>query len=69
MKVSACDALNGTVKKVVPGSVNTEVTSEVASRVDVNASITEFSADNLQLTERMRAYSVIKSTGGRVAVD
>ncbi len=69
MKVSARNALKGTVKKVVPGAVNTEVTLEVAPGVDVTAIITKSSADNLQITEGIRAYAVIKSTDVIVGVD
>ncbi|RUR73909.1 molybdopterin-binding protein [Chlorogloeopsis fritschii PCC 9212] len=69
MKVSARNALKATVKKVVPGSVNTEVTLEIAPGVEVTSVITKASADSLQLSEGKEAYAVIKATDVMVAVD
>ncbi|MCX7593340.1 MAG: molybdopterin-binding protein [Fischerella sp.] len=69
MKISARNALKSTVKKVVPGSVNTEVTLELAPGVEVTAIITKASADNLQLAEGKEAYAVVKATDVMIAVD
>lgn len=69
MQVSARNALKGTVKKVVVGSVNTEVTLEIAPGVEVTSIITKSSADKLQLTEGKEAYAVIKSSDVMLAVD
>ncbi|BAY99964.1 Molybdenum-pterin binding protein [Tolypothrix tenuis PCC 7101] len=69
MQVSARNALKGTVKKVVVGSVNTEVTLEIAPGVEVTSIITKSSADKLQLTEGKEAYAVIKSSDVILAVD
>ncbi|WP_315785308.1 molybdopterin-binding protein [Fischerella sp. JS2] len=69
MKISARNTLKATVKKVVPGSVNTEVILELAPGVEVTAIITKSSADNLQLAEGKEAYAVVKATDVMVAVD
>ena len=69
MKVSARNALKGTVKKVIPGSVNTEVTLEIAPGVEVTAMITKSSAESLYISEGKSAYAVIKSSDVIVAVD
>ncbi len=69
MKVSARNALKATVKKIVPGSVNTEVTLEIAPGVEVTAIITKSSAESLGLAEGKEAYAVIKATDVMVAVD
>lgn len=69
MEVSARNALKGTVKKVVPGAVNTEVTLEVAPGIEVTAVITKSSAERLGLTEGKEAYAVIKASDVMVAVD
>ncbi|MFQ4141511.1 molybdopterin-binding protein [Chlorogloeopsis sp. ULAP02] len=69
MKISARNALKATVKKIVPGSVNTEVTLEIAPGVEVTSIITKASADSLQLAEEKEAYAVIKATDVMVAVD
>jgi molybdopterin-binding protein len=69
MKVSARNSLKATVKKVVPGAVNTEVTLEVAPGVEIVSIITKSSAESLGLSEGKEAYAVIKSSDVMVAVD
>ncbi|OKH27821.1 TOBE domain-containing protein [Chroogloeocystis siderophila] len=69
MKISARNTLKATVKKIVPGAVNTEVTLEIAPGVEVVAIITKSSAENLGLTEGKEAYAVVKSSDVMVAVD
>ncbi|MEH1783208.1 MAG: molybdopterin-binding protein [Nostoc sp.] len=69
MQVSARNALKGTVKNVVVGSVNTEVTIEVAPGVEVTAIITKSSAENLKLTEGKPVYAIVKSSDVIIAID
>lgn len=69
MEVSARNSLKGTVKKVVPGSVNTEITLEVAPGVEVVSIITKSSAERLGLSEGKTAYAVIKASDVMVATD
>jgi molybdopterin-binding protein len=69
MQVSARNALKGTVKNIVAGSVNTEVIVEVAPGVEVTAIITKLSADNLKLTEGKQVYAIIKSSDVMIAID
>ncbi|GAA6619879.1 molybdopterin-binding protein [Scytonema sp. NUACC26] len=69
MQVSARNSLKATVKKVVEGSVNTEVTLEIAPGVEVISIITKSSAEKLQLTEGKQAYAIIKSSDVIVAID
>ncbi|MDF5709174.1 MAG: molybdopterin-binding protein [Nostoc sp. S4] len=69
MQVSARNALKGTVKNVVVGSVNTEVTVEVAPGVEVTAIITKSSAENLKLAEGKQVHAIIKSSDVIIAVD
>jgi molybdopterin-binding protein len=69
MKVSARNSLKAIVKKVVDGSVNTEVTLEVAPGIEMTAIITKSSAEKLQLIEGKEAYALIKSSDVIVAVD
>lgn len=68
MEISARNTFKGTVKKVAPGAVNTEVTIEVAPGVEVVAIITKSSADKLNLSEGTEAHAVIKATDVMVAV-
>ncbi|MBC1239182.1 molybdopterin-binding protein [Nostoc sp. 2RC] len=69
MQVSARNALKGTVKNVVVGSVNTEVTVEVAPGVEVTAIITKSSAEKLKLSEGKEVHAIIKSSDVIIAVD
>ena len=69
MKVSARNTLKGTVKQVVMGAVNTEVTIEIAPGIEITSIITRVSADQLGLVEGKEAYAVIKSSDVMIAVD
>lgn len=69
MQVSARNTLKGTIKQIVPGAVNTEVTIEVAPGVEVVSIITKSSADKLNLAEGKEVYAVIKASDVIVAVD
>ena len=69
MKISARNHLKGTVKKIIPGVVNTEVTLEVAPGVEVVSIITKSSATQLHLALGKEAYIVVKATDVMVGVD
>ncbi|MEH2361502.1 TOBE domain-containing protein [Nostoc sp.] len=69
MEISARNSLKGTIKKVVHGSVNTEITLEVAPGVELVSIITKSSAEKLGLVEGKQAHAVIKSSDVIVAVD
>jgi molybdopterin-binding protein len=69
MKISARNYLKTVVKKVVTGSVNTEVTLELAPGIEIVSIITKASAENLNLVEGSSAYALIKSSDVIVAVD
>jgi len=69
MKISARNAIKATVKKIEPGSINTEVVLEIAPGVEITAIITKHSAETLLLAEGKEAYAVIKSTDVMVAVE
>lgn len=69
MKLSARNVLKGTVKKVVKGAVNAEVTLEIAGGATVVSIITNGSVDSLGLKEGSPAYAVVKASNVMVAVD
>ncbi|MCJ8278496.1 MAG: molybdopterin-binding protein [Rivularia sp. ALOHA_DT_140] len=69
MKVSARNHLKGTVKKIIPGVVNTEVTLEVAPGVEVVSIITKSSAEQMHLSLGKEAYIVVKATDVMVGID
>ncbi|MGD1804934.1 TOBE domain-containing protein [Dapis sp. BLCC M126] len=69
MKISARNTFKGTIKKVVTGAVDTEITLEIAPGVEIVSVITKTSAENLGLAEGKEAYAVIKASDIIVAVD
>lgn len=69
MKVSARNVLRGTIKHVVMGTVNTEVTLEIAPGVELISIITRASAEELGLSEGKEAYAVIKSSNIVIAME
>ncbi|MGK7919809.1 MAG: molybdopterin-binding protein [Trichodesmium sp.] len=69
MKISARNTFKGTVKKVVTGTVDTEVTLEIAPGLEIVSVITKTSAETLGLTEGKEAYAVIKASDVIVATD
>ncbi|AUS99007.1 transporter [Nostoc sp. CENA543] len=69
MEFNARNFLETTVKKVVPGAINTEITLELAPGVEIVSIITKSSAEKLQLTEGKQAYALIQSSDVIVAID
>ncbi len=69
MKLSARNVLEGTVKSVDHGAVNSEVVLELPGGVEVVAIITKTSAEGLKLEAGKKAYAVIKASSVMVAVD
>jgi molybdopterin-binding protein len=69
MKLSARNQFKGTVRRIVPGAVNSEVTIEIAPGIEVLAQITSASVANLGLKEGKTAYAVIKADSVMVGID
>jgi molybdopterin-binding protein len=69
MKISARNALKGTVKSVVTGAINDEVVVEVSPGVEITAIITKTSAESLGVAVGKEVYAVIKSSDVMIAVD
>ena len=67
MKVSARNIIKGKVKRVLTGTVNSEVTLEIAPEVELISIITKASAEELDLSEGQEAYAVIKSSNIMIA--
>lgn len=69
MKLSARNQLKCIVKQVVRGSVNAEVTLEIAPEVELISIITTASAERLGLCEGKQVYAIIKSSNVMIAGD
>lgn len=69
MKLSARNILKGTVVKVVPGSVNSEVTIRVADGIEIVSIVSKNSVDQLGLKPGAAAYAIIKASNVIVGVE
>lgn len=69
MKISARNTLKGTVKKITPGAVNTEVVIALPGGPEIVSVITKESAENLGLTVGKEAYAVIKASNVMIGID
>jgi len=69
MKISARNALKGTVKSITKGPVNAEVVIDIGGGNVVTAMITAHSVENLALKEGKSVYAVVKASEVMVAVD
>ena len=68
MKVSARNALKGTVKSITKGTVTAHVAIDV-NGVEITAAITNESVEDLSLAEGETAYAVIKASDVMVGID
>jgi molybdopterin-binding protein len=69
MKLSGRNSLSGVIRKIELGTVNAEVTIEVAPGVTIVSIITIDAVRNLGLKEGRNAYAVIKASSVMVGVD
>jgi len=69
MQLSTRNVIEGTVKQVVHGAVNSEVTLEIAGGHEIVSVITKASAERLGLAEGKKAYALIKASNVMLAVD
>lgn len=69
MQISARNTLQGTVKQINHGVVNTEVVIELPGGQEIVSIVTKSSAERLGLAVGKPAYAVIKASNVMVAVD
>ncbi len=69
MKISARNVIQGTIKKIIPGAVNSEIVIEIAGGVEIVSVITKESVESLGLKEGKEVYAVVKASNVMVAVD
>lgn len=69
MRLSARNVFKGTVVKIVPGALNSEVVIQVADGIQIVSIISKESATSLGLTVGGPAYAVIKASHVIVGVD
>ena len=69
MKISARNVLKGKVKKVTPGTVNSEVLIELDKGGEIVSIITKAAVKSLGLKKGAVAYAVIKASNVMIATD
>ena len=69
MKVSARNALRGTVRSVQHGAVNSEVVLTLPGGQEVVAVVTKRSAESLGLEEGREVTALVKASNVMLAVD
>ncbi len=69
MKLSARNVLKGTVVKITPGAINSEVVLKIGNGLEVVSIISKESVDKLGLKPGVQAYAVIKASNVILAVD
>jgi len=69
MKLSARNLLKGTVTKIVPGAINSEVTLKIADGIEVVSIISKESVVNLGLKVGAKAYAIIKASSVIIGTD
>lgn len=69
MKLSARNVLEGTVKQVTHGAVESEIVIELSPGVEIVATITKGSAEAMKLAAGVKACAVIKASNVIVGVE
>jgi molybdopterin-binding protein len=69
MQLSARNVLKATVRRVVHGAVNSEVTVALPGGQEIVSVITKSSAEGLGLAEGKEVYAVIKASNVMIGVE
>jgi len=69
MRLSARNVLQGTVKNIVDGAVNTEVVVELPGGQEIVSVVTKTSAHGLGLAKGKTVFAVIKASNVILAVE
>jgi molybdopterin-binding protein len=69
MRTSARNSLPGIIRKIELGSVNAEVTLEIAPGIEIVSIITVHAVENLGLKQGKQAFAVIKASSVMVGVE
>ena len=69
MQISARNQLEGIVRSIKEGPINSEIQIEIAPEIMITAQITTSSVKRLQLATGKPAYALIKADSVMVGVD
>lgn len=69
MKISARNALKGTIKKIESGAVNSEVTITLPGGQEIVSIVTKHSVDTLALAVGKEVYALVKASNVMIGID
>jgi molybdopterin-binding protein len=69
MKISARNVLQGKVKRLIHGAVNSEVIIALPGGIEIVSIITKSSARSLGLKKGKEVYAVVKASNVMIATD
>lgn len=69
MKLSARNALKGTIKSIDVGAVNVDIVVEIAPGIEVSSIITKNSTEALGLEVGKEVYAVVKASNVMIGVE
>ena len=69
MRISARNVLQGTVKSIYHGAVNSEIVVVLPGGNEIVSIITKASAESLDLAVGKEVYAVIKASNVMIAID
>ena len=69
MKLSARNALKGTIKSIEIGAVNVDIVVEIAPGIEMSSIITKSSTEALGLEVGKEVYAVVKASNVMIAAD
>lgn len=69
MQISARNQLEGIIREINEGPINSDITLEIAPEIMITAQITTSSVRRLQLTVGKVAYAIIKADSVMVGID
>lgn len=68
MRLSARNQLQGTVKQVIHGAVESEVVIELSPGVEIVATVTKTSAERMGLQPGQSAWAIVKASNVIVGI-
>jgi molybdopterin-binding protein len=69
VKLSARNAIAGTILEVTKGQTTSHVRLDIGGRQTITASITNEAVDDLKLAKGQKAHAVIKASDVMIAID
>lgn len=69
MRISARNVINGTIKEIISGAVNSEIVVQTSGGETIVSVITKESVESLGLKVGKEVYAVVKASNVMIAID